>query len=155
LRPARQPKRDGGSGLSSDTLLEQLCALDESPWADLRGKPLDARGLARMLRKYDVTPKPIRFEQGTLRGYTRADLEDVWARYLPTSPAGSETSETAKQVTDVEDPAGPPASADAPARCIDCGHTMTLIEPGQLAHPACEPWPPARMPSRAELAATR
>ncbi len=94
--------------LSSDTLLDQLVRLDESPWGDLRGKPLDARGLARMLKKYDVTPKPIRFEQGTLRGYTRADLEDVWARYLPTSPAGSETSETAKQGTDVEDPDPPP-----------------------------------------------
>ena len=40
---------------------------------------------------------------------------------------------------------------DAPPQCIDCGQRMTLIEPGQLAHPTCEPWPPKRMPSRAEL----
>ena len=41
---------------------------------------------------------------------------------------------------------------DAPPRCIGCSDPMTLIEPGQLAHPTCQPWPPSRTPSRAELA---
>jgi len=150
----------GAHLLSSDALLEQLCALDESPWADLRGKPLDARGLARMLRKYDVTPKVIRVGNSTPRGYDRADLEDVWARYLPTSPPGSATSATAQQGAGVEDPdpwpapdgAGQKCPVDATAaQCIGCGQRMTLIEPGQLAHPACSDWPPNRMPSRAEL----
>jgi hypothetical protein len=31
-------------GLPTEELLRRLCALDESPWGDLRGKPLDARG---------------------------------------------------------------------------------------------------------------
>ena len=60
--------------LSSDALLAQLTSMDESPWADLRGKPLDARGLARMLKKYDVKPKVIRVGDSTPRGYDRADL---------------------------------------------------------------------------------
>jgi len=33
--------------LSTTTILEYLTSLDESPWGDLRGKPLDARGLSR------------------------------------------------------------------------------------------------------------
>jgi len=31
---------------------------------------------------------------------------------------------------------------------------MMLVEPGQLAHPTCPPWPLAKVPSRDELAAT-
>jgi len=49
-------------------------------------------------------------------------------------------------------------ASDAPprqARCVACCQPMTLVEPGQLAHPTCESWPPARVPSRSELAATR
>ena len=57
--------------------------LDESPWADLRGKPLDARGLARRLRKYDVRPDVHRFDDGTHRGYRLEDFHDAWQRYLP------------------------------------------------------------------------
>lgn len=129
----------GAHALSSDTIIEQLCGQDESPWGDLRGKPLDARGLARMLRKYDVTPRPIRFENGTLRGYTRADLADVWARYLPTSPATSETSETAKH----DAPATAVAQhADTDARTVDlgpcrrgCGRTTRVY--GTHGDPLC------------------
>ena len=102
----------GAHLLSSDALLEQLCGLDESPWADLRGKPLDARALARMLRKYDVKPKVVRIGDSTPRGYDRADLEDVWARYLPPSPLGSATSATPQHDAHVEDP-DPPLWADA------------------------------------------
>ena len=100
--------------LSSDRLLELLIGLDESPWGDLRGKALDARGLARMLKKYDVKPKVVRIGESTPRGYDRGDLEDVWARYLPPllSPPTSATSATAQHhappavpvVVDTEDP---------------------------------------------------
>jgi len=34
---------------------------------------------------------------------------------------------------------------------VACRKPMTLVEPGHLAHPTCEPWPPTRMPSRTEL----
>jgi hypothetical protein len=40
--------------LATESLLEKLCALDESPWGDLRGKALDARGLSARLRKYGI-----------------------------------------------------------------------------------------------------
>jgi hypothetical protein len=74
---------NGVDRLSTETILAALTAMDESPWGDLRGKPLDARGLARRLAKYDVSSKPIRFDDGTIsRGYEAAELTDPWSRYL-------------------------------------------------------------------------
>ena len=70
--------------LSTETIVETLVELDESPWGDLRGKPLDARGLARRLRKYGVRPADHRFAEGTRKGYRREDFYDAWERYLPT-----------------------------------------------------------------------
>jgi hypothetical protein len=73
--------------LPTAAILEALCKMDEAPWGDLRGKPLDSRGLARRLDKYGVKPKTIRTMAGTAKGYAREDLHDAWQRYL--SPLGS------------------------------------------------------------------
>jgi hypothetical protein len=69
--------------LTTEALVQALIDLDEAPWADLRGKPLDARGLARRLRKYDVRPDTHRFPEGPKRGYRTEDFHDAWLRYLP------------------------------------------------------------------------
>ena len=69
--------------LTTAELDNALIDLTESPWGDLRGKPIDDRGLARRLRKYDIRPGSHRFDAGTLRGYLREDMHDAWARYLP------------------------------------------------------------------------
>ena len=109
---------DGGA-VSTETLLTHLHDLDESVWADLRGKPLDARGLAKMLGKYDVKPTVIRLGAGTVRGYRREDLHDAWSRYLPPLPATDVTGETAKQPS-----------------CPVCD---LPVDPTLGFHPACEP----------------
>jgi hypothetical protein len=110
--------------LHTETLLEQLHNLDESVWADLRGKPLDSRGLARRLEPYEVKPKPVRIGETVLRGYTRSDLHDVWARYLPPPPQSSVTCAT---------------SATDTLTCSACGEPMVQLEAWQTSHPACEP----------------
>ncbi len=69
--------------LETKTVLDRLCRLDESPWDDLRGKRLDARTLANLLRPYAIKPKVIRVGEATPRGYERADFHDAWRRYLP------------------------------------------------------------------------
>jgi hypothetical protein len=69
--------------LPSEQLLLHLHDLPESPWRNVKGKPLYDRGLAYRLRKYEIKPKVIRFGLTTARGYLRADFEDVWPRYLP------------------------------------------------------------------------
>lgn len=68
---------------TTDDLLERLVGLDERPWGDLRGKPLDARGLARRLRPYGIRPGDHRFGDTVRKGYQRADFHDAWQRYLP------------------------------------------------------------------------
>ena len=72
--------------IPTDELLNSLLDMDEEPWHDLRGKPLDARGLAHRLRKYDVRPEQYRDGMEKRRGYRRADLSDAWTRYLPSAP---------------------------------------------------------------------
>ncbi len=68
--------------MTTAAILAALHEMDEAPWGDIRGKPLDDRGLARRLKKYDIHPKVIRIGENTARGYDRADLRDAWDRYL-------------------------------------------------------------------------
>jgi Protein of unknown function (DUF3631) len=70
--------------LHTRTILPLLHELEESPWNDLFGKPLDPRGLSRRLHPYGIKPTDVR-ETGdgpNLKGYKREDLHDAWTRYL-------------------------------------------------------------------------
>jgi hypothetical protein len=71
-------------------LLEALNGMSESPWGDLRGKPLDSRHLSQRLSKYGVTPTTIREGVSVAKGYARAGLVDQWKRYVPVSCNGPE-----------------------------------------------------------------
>jgi hypothetical protein len=80
--------------ISTESLLKGLHDLPEAPWSDIRGKPLNERGLAQRLRQYGVKPKVIRIGNSTPRGYQRADFADAWNRYLSPLPKESATSAT-------------------------------------------------------------
>lgn len=102
------------TALPTEQLLFRLQELPESPWTNLKGKPLDDRGLAGRLRKYDIRPKVIRTGGRTPRGYERADLADAWDRYLPPASARDTTRATgATSAGGVADVAGvsPPEEA--------------------------------------------
>jgi Protein of unknown function (DUF3631) len=58
--------------------------LAATPWNDLKGKPLNDRGLAQRLRQYEVKPRVL--GGGAHRGYRHEDLHDAWERYLGPSP---------------------------------------------------------------------
>lgn len=81
------------SARASDDLLTALRGLPESPWNDLKGKPIDARRLANLLRAYGVKSRTVRIGTTTPKGYVRDDLEDAWSRNLQKS-ATSATSAT-------------------------------------------------------------
>jgi hypothetical protein len=74
--------------LATAELVAALNALEEAPWGDLRGRPLDGRRLARLLRPFGIAPNVIRLPDGTVvRGYDRVRFMDEWGRYLsPSSP---------------------------------------------------------------------
>jgi hypothetical protein len=101
---------DDRAALSTQDILTELHDMEEAPWADLRGKPLNERGLASKLRNYGIKRKQIRVGEWTGKGYSREDLHDAWTRYLPQDEK-SETRETretnegngARDVSDVSD----------------------------------------------------
>jgi len=64
-------------------IIDALVKLDEAPWGDLKGKPIDSRRLANLLRPYGVSSKTVRDGETTPKGYAKADLHDPWLRYLP------------------------------------------------------------------------
>ncbi|MER7579960.1 DUF3631 domain-containing protein [Kitasatospora sp. NPDC097691] len=93
---------DGAERMLSADLLSKLAELDDAPWADLDGKPITARALARMLGDYvtaDNDPiKPRNIKTGpksSAKGYYAADLSDAWLRYCPPCPLRSQESATA------------------------------------------------------------
>jgi len=92
----------GKDFIATTDLLSYLHSIEEAPWGDLRGKPLDARGLSTRLRQYGISRTTVRIGTSTPKGYRRADFHDAWARYLPDlsslSPE-SETSETSETGT--------------------------------------------------------
>ncbi len=80
--------------LGTETILRRLRDLEESPWSDLRGRVLDARGLAWRLGQYGVTSAKVKIDGVSVRGYRREDLWDAWTRYLPApTPEEAEPAE--------------------------------------------------------------
>ena len=75
--------------LASEALVEKLAAIETSPWAEWnRGKPVTKVQLARLLKRFGITPRTIRLQDGTTpKGYLREDFCDSWERYLPSSPS--------------------------------------------------------------------
>jgi hypothetical protein len=72
----------GNDHMSTIDLLNGLYDMEEAPWAEMQGRPLDPRGLARLLRPYEIKPTTVRVGNATAKGYSRADLWDAWQRYL-------------------------------------------------------------------------
>lgn len=106
--------------MSTSKILAELYAIEESPWAELRGKPLDPRGLAFRLGQYGIKSKNLNQGDGVvLKGYTAGDLWDAWARYVPQEDRTAEVSDAATTATtatntevvapiaDVADPCNP------------------------------------------------
>lgn len=117
-------------------LLDKLHDLDEAPWASLSGKPLDARGLSRLLREYvtsankPITARNIKTADGVAKGYYAEDLYDAWTRYCAPAPDKSATSATG--------PVQPPlSSADGVADAT--GRIRYPSATGALAATAARP----------------
>jgi uncharacterized protein DUF3631 len=78
--------------LPTVAILDRLNALDDAPWADFGGRPLDNRRLSKMLAEYmtgdtePITSRNIKTAGSVLKGYYAADLHDAWARYCPPPP---------------------------------------------------------------------
>ena len=85
---------NGRKAISSGELATALVELEESPWGDLRGRPLDARKLAKMLKPYGIRPHTVRLGDKTAKGYQAEDFTDAFSRYTPVIAVTSVTSDT-------------------------------------------------------------
>jgi hypothetical protein len=139
---------------STKNILAELYQIEDAPWTDLKGKPLSDNQLARRLKQYDVKPKNVRIGDTVSKGYVRADLHDVWRRYLPpftdeaATPATAATSECFQRdsvaVAEKEDATGRserlhegradvvPVAGDVPG-CSGSASTRTADEAGIVA----------------------
>jgi hypothetical protein len=156
--------------LPTSVILERLRNLDESPWSSI-GKPprpLEPSGLSYRLKDYGIKPKVIRLGEQTARGYYRAELADVWDRYLPRGEDRNDRNDrndagqgddgrygvTPHPVTPSHDQGsdqdryGVTSVTATPTPLIEtrpcevCGEPMAVVEPGQRWHPNCQPaWP--------------
>ena len=79
--------QDQGNPVAHSTkdILSALVQLNETPWASIKGDPLDPRRLARLLKQYGVTSTKVRVREEVTRGYRREGLWDAWSRYTPNS----------------------------------------------------------------------
>ncbi|MFI5986359.1 DUF3631 domain-containing protein [Streptomyces sp. NPDC051555] len=89
LTDLRDHVLNGIERLPTVAVLDRLYALEEAPWADMGGKPLTSRSLAKMLGEYmtgankPIEPRNIKNGGAVLKGYYAADLADAWTRYCP------------------------------------------------------------------------
>ncbi|MFE9426229.1 DUF3631 domain-containing protein [Kitasatospora sp. NPDC006697] len=127
---------DGAARMTSASILERLLAMDDAPWADVDGRPLNTRTLARMLGDYvtadndPIKPRNIKVAGSVLKGYYATDLTDAWTRYCtPLSEDRSEESATgATAATAQVRPLFP--VADQVAVADETPHTATPAEDG-------------------------
>lgn len=90
--------------LPSIELIDKLLADEEAPWADLKGKKLDQRRLAKMLAPYGIKPVGVRMPSGgTPRGYRRDHFHDAWQRYLPAVQETATSDTTATMPDDTQE----------------------------------------------------
>ncbi|WP_371791500.1 DUF3631 domain-containing protein [Streptomyces sp. NBC_01471] len=89
LTDLRDQVFNGIDRLPTVAILDRLHSLDEAPWADMGGKPLDPRGLSKMLREYmtgdnaPIAARNIKAGTSVMKGYYATDLHDAWQRYCP------------------------------------------------------------------------
>jgi Protein of unknown function (DUF3631) len=141
--------------MTTEAILRALHALNESPWNDLKGKPLNDRGLAQRLRQYEIKPRVL--GGGSHRGYRREDLRDAWDRYLASPPLsdGSVTSVTSatdepfhqpSPITDVTDVTHVTSLAGDGRVCAQCNSGNDLHPVGDVwLHAECRKfWSPPK-----------
>lgn len=141
------------AAMSTEAILAGLRAMEEAPWADLKGKPLDARGLAARLRQYGIRSQNVRIGDSVPKGYQRTDLHDPWARYLPALSSDgafmgsdldrAQASDSALDTPGKESATSATSATSAP--CASCGESLdpVLAAAGDTTHPNC--WPPGTL----------
>jgi hypothetical protein len=86
--------------IASGDLVDKLVEIETSPWGEWRqGKPMTVRALARELRYFEIAPRTIRFDDGSVKkGYLQESFVDAWERYVPDCNCNSSKNEVSTSV---------------------------------------------------------
>jgi hypothetical protein len=69
--------------LFSKDIVAALNAMEDRPWSAMSsGKGVTQNWLAKELRPYEVSPRKIRIDDETGKGYERTALEEPWSLYI-------------------------------------------------------------------------
>jgi putative DNA primase/helicase len=92
--------------ITSAGLVEDLKALEDRSWAEWKtGKPITARQVANLLKKFGIKPKTIRVGTTTPKGYALEDCQDAFSRYLTASdPQHPQQSSGDATISPFDDP---------------------------------------------------
>jgi hypothetical protein len=73
-------------------VLDRLHGIEEAAWSEWgrERKPINAAGLAGLLKQYRIKSKNVRIGDEQKKGYYRVDLVDTWLRYVPDSSQASQ-----------------------------------------------------------------
>jgi hypothetical protein len=88
---------EGDDRLRTADLLDQLHAIEESPWSEWHGKPLAAHGLSKLLRPYRIRTMPVWSDGKTVKGYKAEQFADAWFRVLGVRWVRAVRAKTASQ----------------------------------------------------------
>jgi len=117
-------------GISSFDLAAALAEIETSSWSEYgkTGKPITAAKLARLLGRYDITPRPIRIGDKTPRGYMLDDFADAIERHLGVAPSASpqvQSATTQQKEANVLEKLELEPGAPASSKC-NTGLSMTI-----------------------------
>jgi len=122
-------------------VLAALVDLEGRPWAEWnRGRPISARQLGTLLRRFGIKPGTIRIGDATPKGYVLSDLVDAFGRYLPD---GSATSATTSELLDKQvelDPPQPLSGDDHETgrNRLDFADVADVAAPSPEREPGCD-----------------
>jgi hypothetical protein len=84
------------SEITSEEIIVQLRSDRDSVWVDCKGGQITQRQVADLLEQYDIAPHavhPTKRGNLTLRGYSREQFADVFARFVPSDDPHIRTSQ--------------------------------------------------------------
>lgn len=103
-----------GDRIATAVLLAALAGDEEAPWAEWYGKPITARGVAKLLHPFRIKTMAVWVDGEKARGFKREQFEDAWKRYLTEENGRSGRSGRSRMAPEAgpTTPTAPTASGD-------------------------------------------
>lgn len=79
--------------IPSQALCDNLCKIEEAPWAEFKGTGLTVNKLAKSLNDFDIHPIQKMTADGNKKVYLLEHFQDAFSRYLSAEPSNNKNSQ--------------------------------------------------------------